>query len=495
MKGTMLAGVRWLLKHNNNSKKFRLNASSSVAGGIGRSCYDCIPNIRTFSSSSSVREGCDDGVGGYVMSFGDGNQGALGLPSSSMGIGAGGGGDAYEPTKITGLPSDDITCIGAGHYHSLSVTSHGDVWSWGRNNEFQLGRDSFDVPRDSWSKPEMVQGLSQVRVKAVYASGVVSTAIGEDGSLWVWGKSRRGQLGLGKGITDSPLPSRVEALAGEHIVKVSLGWGHTLALTNDGRLFGWGYSADGRLGHIGMSLENMSMSPQILGASTLVETQGTTSSLEVAEKLVLEQMQKENDMPIIWEPCLLQELNGVQVSDVACGLDHSLVLCCNGVLLSGGNNTYGQLGRGKEDSSGLSPVDMSFQPLSISSGLGHSLAVCQQISSSQEVMGGDVSGTGIASWGWNGNSQLGRSGPENVPKLVEGLEEETPLFVSGGRVHSVALTSKGGVWVWGCGKNGRLGLGSSIDEVEPALIEDLEGVKVLQIASGFDHNLLLVVNQ
>lgn len=66
----------------------------------------------------------------------------------------------------------------------------------------------------------MVQGLSQVRVKAVYASGVVSTAIGEDGSLWVWGKSKRGQLGLGKGITDSPLPSRVEALVGEHIVKV-----------------------------------------------------------------------------------------------------------------------------------------------------------------------------------------------------------------------------------------------------------------------------------
>ncbi|KAI3969584.1 hypothetical protein MKX01_020145 [Papaver californicum] len=364
----MLAGLRSLLKFNNNNKNLGLCVSSSVGGGISTSCYHYLNN-RTFSSSSSVREGCDDGVGGYVMSFGDGNQGALGLPSSSMGIGAGGGGDAYEPTKITGLPSDDITCIGAGHYHSLAVTSHGDVWSWGRN------KMNFNS-------------------------------------------------------------------AGLHL------------------LF-----------------------------------QGTTSSLEVTEKLVLEQMQKENDMPIIWEPCLLQELNGVKVSDVACGLDHSLVLCCNGVLLSGGNNTYGQLGRGKEESLGLSPVDMSFQPLTISSGLGHSLAVCQQISSSQEVMGGDVSGTGIASWGWNGNFQLGRSGPKNVPKLVKGLEEETPLLVSGGRVHSVALTSKGEVWVCGCGKIGRLGLGSSIDEVEPVLIEDLEAVKVLQVASGFDHNLLLVVNR
>lgn len=57
------------------------------------------------------------------------------------------GGDAYEPTKVTDLPSNDITCIGAGHYHSLAVTSHGDVWSWGRNNEFQLGRASSALPR------------------------------------------------------------------------------------------------------------------------------------------------------------------------------------------------------------------------------------------------------------------------------------------------------------------------------------------------------------
>ncbi|KAI3908148.1 hypothetical protein MKW92_051186, partial [Papaver armeniacum] len=34
---------------------------------------------------------------------------------------------------------------GAGHYHSLAVTSHGDVWSWERNNEFQLGRASFAI--------------------------------------------------------------------------------------------------------------------------------------------------------------------------------------------------------------------------------------------------------------------------------------------------------------------------------------------------------------
>ena len=59
-------------------------------------------------------------------------------------------------------------------------------------------------------------------------------------------------------------------------------------------------------------------------------------------------------------------------------------------------------------------------------------------------------------------------------------------------MHSIALTSRGELWAWGCGKNGRLGLGSSIDEAEPVFLDSLEGCEVLQIVSGFDHNLVLV---
>lgn len=98
----------------------------------------------------------------------------------------------------------------------------------------------------------------------------------------------------------------------------------------------------------------------------------------------------------------------------------------------------------------------------------------------------------IVSWGWNQSSQLGRPGPENLPLLVDGLAGECPVSVSGGRVHSIALTSMREVWVWGCGRNGRLGLGSSNDESEPTLLDSLEGLEVLQVVSGFDHSLVLV---
>lgn len=71
-----------------------------------------------------------------------------------------------------------------------------------------------------WNKPQKVEGLDQVRVVAAFASGVISAAIGDDGTLWVWGKSKRGQLGLGNDITEAVLPARVESLLGQEIVKV-----------------------------------------------------------------------------------------------------------------------------------------------------------------------------------------------------------------------------------------------------------------------------------
>lgn len=59
-----------------------------------------------------------------------------------------------------------------------------------------------------------------MKVQSAFASGVISAAIGDDGSLWTWGRSKRGQLGHGKGITDALMPSKVEALTGEDITKV-----------------------------------------------------------------------------------------------------------------------------------------------------------------------------------------------------------------------------------------------------------------------------------
>ena len=49
-------------------------------------------------------------------------------------------------------------------------------------------------------------------------------AIDVCGQLWTWGKSKRGQLGLGEGKIESQSPQLVQSLVGQHILQVYKGF-------------------------------------------------------------------------------------------------------------------------------------------------------------------------------------------------------------------------------------------------------------------------------
>lgn len=49
----------------------------------------------------------------------------------------------------------------------------------------------------------------------------------------------------------------------------------------------------------------------------------------------------------------------------------------------------------------------------------------------------------------------------------DGMRSEEPVAIAAGWRHSVAVTSAGAVFVWGCGGNGRLGLGAHVDVQKP----------------------------
>lgn len=97
-----------------------------------------------------------------------------------------------------------------------------------------------------------------------------------------------------------------------------------MALTKDGGLFGWGFSEKGRLGNMRQSTK--APSPQEYIGKT--RDKYSSSMLEAVEKMVADKIRSEDNMPIIWEPSLVHEVTSLEVSDVSCGLDHSLVLCC-----------------------------------------------------------------------------------------------------------------------------------------------------------------------
>lgn len=93
----------------------------------------------------------------------------------------------------------------------------------------------------------------------------------------------------------------------------------------DGKVFGWGYVSDGRVGNVGLPLE-ASLLDSITSGS-INDQQDADLNLEAAERKVVEAMKKENEMPIAWEPRLVEEMCNMKVADIACGSDHSLIIC------------------------------------------------------------------------------------------------------------------------------------------------------------------------
>ena len=79
--------------------------------------------------------------------------------------------------------------------------------------------------------------MDGIRVCSVAAGCATSCAVTVSGALFTWGIGP--ELGHGDTLAVC-FPKRVEALRSEFVVAVSITRRHTLAVTNEGFVFGWG---------------------------------------------------------------------------------------------------------------------------------------------------------------------------------------------------------------------------------------------------------------
>ncbi|CAA9284795.1 MAG: BNR repeat domain protein [uncultured Chloroflexi bacterium] len=135
--------------------------------------------------------------------------------------------------------------VAAGENHTLALMADGSVRAWGHNHFGQVGDGTPDDFNHEYAfEPVPVQGLSGV--VAVAAGENHSLAVRSDGSLWAWGSNATCQLGNGTCGGNRRAPAAVPGLAG--VRAAAGGWKHTLAVTADGGLWGWGYNDAYQLG-------------------------------------------------------------------------------------------------------------------------------------------------------------------------------------------------------------------------------------------------------
>lgn len=354
----------------------------------------------------------------------------------------------------------EVVQVAAGGVHGAAVGKAGELWTWGKASQGQLGHKDA---RKGY--PNRVDALSGVKVRQFCAHGcwcpacivvhrvtgagvhdqcacpghhhsararipvcfrshrsfisqVVyvscghkhTVAVDADGTAWSFGANRDGQLGLGEegSSRGENAPRRVEALvkAGKKVVGAACGSDFTLFLTSDGQIWATGSDTDGQLG------------------------QGQPT-------------------PGLEEPSLVRGLVGQKVVKLAAGDTHALCLTASGHVFAWGSNINGQLGVGDRASSAQ---------------------------------------------------------PREVTALDEGeLDGAAVEGIACGGGHSLALLNDGRILAFGRGRNGQLGSGQHLQSVAayrttPTEV-DLEPAagagcsKVVAVAAGAEHSLALCERQ
>ena len=110
-----------------------------------------------------------------------------------------------NPTQIR-LP-ERITSISCGNFHTLALSQTGRVYAWGYNNYGELGLTRNLEYED---KPQWVQMPNNVSVKQISCGSYHSLLLTTDGDIYSFGNNNCGQLGL-KHINSVRTPSLVSS--------------------------------------------------------------------------------------------------------------------------------------------------------------------------------------------------------------------------------------------------------------------------------------------
>ncbi|CAL9145512.1 unnamed protein product [Musa hybrid cultivar] len=346
--------------------------------------------------------------------------------------------DILLPKPIESNVVLDVHHVTCGVRHAALVTRQGELFTWGEESGGRLGHGvGMDIIH-----PRLLESLSTFNVDYVACGEFHTCAVTATGELYTWGDGAHNAGLLGHGTNVSHwMPKRVSGpLEGLQVSYVSCGVWHTAIVTTAGQLFTFGDGTFGVLGH--------------------------------------------GNRETVLYPREVESLAGLKTIAVSCGVWHTAAVvevmvtqssASSGKLFTWGDGDKYRLGHGDKVAR-LKPtcvpslIDYNFHRLAC----GHSLTIGLTTSGQVFTMGSNVYG------------QLGNPRSDGkLPCMVEDKLAGEPVGeVACGSYHIAVLTTRGEVYTWGKGANGRLGHGDFEDRKTPTLVEALKDRPVKQISCG-----------
>ena len=148
--------------------------------------------------------------------------------------------------RVNQLKKIKITQIACGVGHVLALTNNNLIYSWGRFYKQENKKEKSSTSGD-YSSPQLIESLSNESIIKISAGNNHSMAITELGELYTWGEGIYGQLGHGVNNNEQ-YPKKVEYFTNKFkIIDCAGGAAHTIALTEEGYIFGWGQNDKNQL--------------------------------------------------------------------------------------------------------------------------------------------------------------------------------------------------------------------------------------------------------
>jgi len=315
---------------------------------------------------------------------------------------------------------EEVIQVAGGGTHTLLLTrdsrsAQSRLYVAGSNAKGQLGLDKSEKPFSTTFLPIQVQvsvGDSPIQnVCHVSAGWDFSFVVTQSGEVYASGSNAFGQLGLGSEIKEVSKFTKVEF--GEEfysrtcgiISKVECGMRHAVFLTSDGEVYATGCNKKGQLG-LGTGVKRVAKPTKVpLKYSAVSVSCGQNFTLVLPSVITIlygfgdnKYRQLESGADQVFDPVPVPV--GLEAREISCGWTHTLCLTEDGVVMSRGRNSYGQLGWQCETENHFVFVKISAKIAKVSSGYEHGLAVTKD---------GE-----LFVWGWNEHGNCGLNGTENV---------------------------------------------------------------------------------
>ena len=461
-------------------------------------------------------------------------------------IGDGSVQDAHAPVDIThhfGLDAGERIISISMHIgeHVIALTSHGRVFTWGRNNDGQLGNGTSGILASARAPQDITShfGLDEGRtIVSVHASGSHTFAITDDLELYSWGGNPYGRLGNDN--ASGWIAPRMVTIGIRLIESRSVLYGDTVEtdspIHGDDVFVGW-FTDMGRQDAAPVTFDMPDHTVTyytrynpLYHAITYHLGGGTNHTLNPERYsvydilIVLENPVRDGHrfegwydnpdftgMPVTsiegstgadlvlyakWgDPAfMIAYVDRDTALTITTGYDHTMILSHYNALMTFGDNSFGQLGGGHLNQqwtpvSVSGPSGLEDDPyVDVSGGWGHTVALT-------------ASGH-VHVWGMNTFNQLGDpslpemvSMPTDITHRFSLIPGETVIDVIAGGHHTFATTSEGRLFVWGSNWEGVFGNGTTTHSNVPLDVTSSLGLApgetVLTIATKGWHVYIL----